>query len=55
MVKIKCLACDGKGNDGYHKEEDCPVCNGTGEIEVKEKTEAVKKEEPKKKVKKKLD
>jgi RecJ-like exonuclease len=44
-----CKACDGKGNDGYHKNEICPICDGTGVVgEFVEK----KTFEDKKKVKK---
>lgn len=33
MTTEKCIACDGKQGDGYHKdlEEKCSNCNGTGE------------------------
>lgn len=43
MAKVKCTACDGKGNDGYHKEELCGVCDGTGEIEIVESEKKSKK------------
>jgi len=43
MAKIKCPDCDGKGNDGYHKEEGCILCHGTGEIESTEKSKDSKK------------
>lgn len=31
---MKCTLCNGKGNDGYHRDEECPLCDGTGEIEA---------------------
>ena len=27
-----CVACNGKGKDGYHKTEVCNVCNGSGQV-----------------------
>jgi len=45
VIIVKCTACDGKGSDGYHKEEVCPVCGGTGEI----KSEVVDKPKSRKK------
>lgn len=43
MAKNKCPDCDGKGTDGYHKEEGCITCHGTGEIEVVETAKSSKK------------
>jgi DnaJ-class molecular chaperone len=36
MVNQKCTDCNGTGKDGYHKEEGCITCHGTGELEVSE-------------------
>ncbi len=36
MDKIKCLACDGKGKDDYHKKEFCIICDGTGSVNFSE-------------------
>jgi uncharacterized phage protein len=45
MAKQKCPDCDGTGKDGYHQEEGCITCHGTGEIES---TETVKSSNKKK-------
>jgi DnaJ-class molecular chaperone len=47
MAKKKCPDCDGKGNDGYHKEEGCITCHGTGEIETSDSIPSKAKEKSK--------
>lgn len=42
-MEINCPACDGKGNDGYHKTENCSVCKGTGKVIVDDKKKPAKK------------
>ncbi len=48
-MKIKCLACDGKGSEGYSKEI-CGICNGTGMVDS---IEIVKEAKVETKIKKK--
>lgn len=43
---VKCPVCNGTGHDEYHKEEECLMCDGTGEIGKKAKV--VKKARKKK-------
>lgn len=43
MVKQKCPDCNGTGKDGYHREEGCITCHGSGEIETAEKVQDSKK------------